>query len=49
MGSSYYNKYYDDDYRQTYMSSNGTADDDFIDLSYTDFDSVSLMPVSCVN
>lgn len=40
-------KYYDDDGK--YYNNNGAADDDYIDLSYEDFDSISLMPVSCVN
>lgn len=34
--------YYDDQYR-------ANNDDNYVDLSYEDFDNVSLMPVSCVN
>ena len=50
MAGSYYNKYYDEGGNggdDGYYGKN--ADDDFIDLSYQDFDQVSLMPVSCVN
>jgi hypothetical protein len=32
-----------------YYGNNGNADDDYVDLSYQDFDQISLMPVSCVN
>lgn len=46
IAGNYYNKYYDGDDGYGYGK---TADDDFIDLSYQDFDQVSMMPVSCVN
>lgn len=40
--------YYNDD--DAYSGSgSGNADDDYVDLSGEDFDSASLMPVSCVN